>query len=124
MCTNHKTISFTVPTSAPVINFVETFNSTSLKVNWSRISSKNGKATSYKIKVQCLGCHGIFAQPKKFTKGRSEQVILDGLNIYSNYSVQIAARNKFGPGNFSNPTFAMTGETGKVIENLVSLFIV
>lgn len=110
-------ILFTVPTSSPVIKSVETVDSTSLKVNWSPLSLKNGKATWYTIKVQCLTCHGIFAKPKQFKKGPGGSVhaILNGLSIYSKYSVQIAAMNKFGQGNFSNPVVGMTDETGRLL---------
>ncbi|XP_028393077.1 uncharacterized protein LOC114517517 [Dendronephthya gigantea] len=97
-----------VPTIAPVLS-VETVNSTSLRVQWSSISSKNGKANFFIIQARCLGCH---AEQRNFTIPHiSRQVVLNGLRIYSNYSVQIAALNEFGQGNFSHPVFALTDET-------------
>jgi hypothetical protein len=106
---------FTVPTSSPEIQSIETINSTTLKLQWSRIPKKHGVAGGYAIRVQCLACRGIFAEPKTlYISARSHHAILSGLRIYSNYSAEIAAYNEFGEGNFGDPVFARTDESGRL----------
>ncbi len=98
-----------------MIQSVVTINSTTLRVQWSRFSKRHGKAQGYTIRLQCLGCHGIFAEPKTFDISlRPKHAFLDGLRIYTNYSVKIAAYNNFGKGNFSDPVFARTDESGRL----------
>ena len=104
-----------------MIHSFETINSTSLRLQWYHLSKKHGKATEYRIRVQCLDCHELYAQPKLFSiSARYNRTTVTGLRVYSRYSAEIAARNKFGDGSFSDPVFARTNESGRLWRTLFS----
>ena len=106
-----------VPQAPPSSVKAEAESTTSIKVSWDKVPWKwrNGKIIRYSLEV-----YNGSSQQKVLNQtvdGNKTSYVVEGLQVYSNYSVQVRAETKLGSGPFSNKTYATTHQPGMNFNN-------
>lgn len=117
MCQNWKRLFdwILAPEKVPTDVKVKETGKTSITVTWEEILYDEF-VQGYTVKYKKKG-----AASSKFTKvDRVKEMVLDGLNKFTEYTIQVAARSS-QPGNYSEAISAKTLEDGKL--PLLNIFI-
>ena len=113
-CIYDDIISLSGATSPPSNVTVTAVNSSSIRVEWGPIQScrdRNGNITNYNIKYQPVGgsSGSVKTEVVSGVGSAGGQVLLDGLTLFTDYTIQVAAvNNQSTVGAFST---AVTGQT-------------
>ena len=102
-------MSFFLVPSAPSIH-VKTYNETSfsITVQWGPTDCihRNGHITGYSLRYGVQG--SVSKQVMNVSRGATSEATISGLNITTNYSIEVAAVNRAGTGVYSAALFAVT----------------
>ena len=106
------------PSAPPVNLHGRNKTSTSILVQWHNVpvENQNGIILSYTVTYTPLpgGSPGT-----KVVNASTTEVILTGLNEYTNYSITVFASNAKGDGNITAPIIVVTDQDSKLVFTII-----
>ena len=102
-------LSHTAPSAAPTSVSVSAVTSSSITVQWGAVDCihRNGDITGYLVRY---GVVGSGSTQTKSVSGVTEATI-SGLMSSTNYSIQVAAVNSVGSGDYTDPVIVETRQS-------------
>ena len=97
-----------VPTAAPTNVGTSSGTSSSITVQWEAVDCihRNGDITGYSVRYGVQGSGST--QTESVSGGGATQTIISGLTPSTNYSIEVAAVNSAGTGDYSNVIYQLT----------------
>ena len=116
------TVAIPAPSAAPTSVSVSEVTSSSITVQWGAVncSDRNGDITGYSVR------YGV--QTESVSGGGATQTIISGLTASTEYSIEVAAVNSAGIGDYSVPMTAETPESKcaylQVLWNEMNIYLI
>ena len=99
---------YTAPSAAPTSVNIPDVTSSNITVQWGAVDCihRNGDITGYSVRYGVEGSGST--QTSEVSGGGATNIVISGLNSFTNYTVEVAAENSVGTGVYSDPYIVQT----------------